>query len=315
MASRTPLRRALDLAASQHGVIGRQQILDCGLTAHQLGRAVHADTLEPIHCAVFKARGSAASWHQELMAAILAGGTHAVASHRATAALFELDGFRPNLVEVAISQELRVYRAPRGVKVHLHRTSVLDERDRTSVGCIPTMTPLRMLICLGAVVEPARLVHALDSAERRGLVHRDDLERRLAEIRQSGRNGVRALSRILERRERMKNLPWTVLERTLLDALRAAGLPLPETQHPFARPGSRKAWLDFAWVLYKLAVEADGGVAHALPEQRRSDYSRDRDVQRKDWRILRFTYEEIMYETPKVVAEIRDHLASLGGSF
>src|SRR5436305_4216076 len=112
MAPRSPLRRALDLAAEQYGVIGRQQILDCGLTAHRLRRAVQAETLDPIHRAVFKATGSASSWHQHLMAAILAGGSDAVASHRSTAALFELDSFPKDVVEISVSQELRVYRRP-----------------------------------------------------------------------------------------------------------------------------------------------------------------------------------------------------------
>ena len=106
-----------------------------------------------------------------------------------------------------------------------------------------------------------------------------------------------------------------MLERTPPDAIRASGLPTPETQYPFARPGLRKAFLDFAWVLYELAVEADGGIAHARPDQRKSDYTRDRDVELRDWRVLRFTYEEIMYETSKVVAEIRDHLVSCGARF
>jgi very-short-patch-repair endonuclease len=315
MAPRTPLRRALDVASQQYGVIGRQQILDCGLTTRQVRQAVRADAFDAIHRAVFRVVGSAPSWHQRLMAATLAGGPAAVASHRAAGALYLLDGFEQDIIEITLFQDRRMYVPPHEIDVVVHRTSILDERDRTTVGCIPTMTPLRLLICLGAVVPRKKLVHALDTAERRGLVHRADLVRELGDIRASGRNGVRMISDVLERRERLGSLPWTVLERTLLDAVRAAGLPIPETQYPFARPASRKAFLDFAWVMYKLAVEADGGIAHALPEQRRSDYSRDRDVQRGDWRILRFTYEEIMYETAKVVDELRDHLRSRGATF
>ena len=302
----------LGIAEEQHGVVSRRQAKEAGLTDHQIRKLIHADVLQPIHRQVLRARGAERTWHQDVMAAVLAGGTGTVASHRATAALFGLDGFDPDEIDVVLPIDHRTYVPPDDIDVVTHWTSILDEDHVTTVGAIPTMTVVRMLMCLGAVVGPSRLVRAVDTAERAGLVDRDDLIKRFQDVRESGRNGVTKLDRILVRREALRNLPWTVLERAFRDLLETAGLPQPVAQHPFERPGMRKAFLDFAWLLYKLAVEADGNIAHSLPAQRKRDYSRDRDVQLQEWRILRFTYEEIMYEPKQVAAELRDHLRSLG---
>jgi very-short-patch-repair endonuclease len=308
----TPIQRLLHLASEQHGVVSRTQARLYGLTDRAIRGAVAHDVLEPLHRQVLRATGSAVTWEQKLLAAVFAGGSGTVASHRSTARLAALDRFDDEHVEIAVPHDHRTYVAPKGIDVVTHWTSRLDECDTTTFSAIPSMTVLRMLLCLGAVVSRANVVRALDCAERAELVKRDDLLARLADVRESGRTGIRVIAEILERREALRLLPRTVLERHLLDALREAGLPAPVTQYPFRRPGIRKAFLDFAWVVFKLAVEADGGIAHALPEQRRSDYARDRDVQLQDWRILRFTYEEIMYETPKVISELRTHLRSRG---
>jgi hypothetical protein len=310
----TSLTRVLRLASRQHGVVSRSQTRELALSRNAARRAVEVGVLEPIHRQVFRVSGSAPTWHQDLLAAVFAGGPRAVVSHRSAAALYRLDGFSAGLVEITVPHGIGSYVAPRGVRVVVHHTSILPDVDRTTAGVIPTMTPARMFVSLGAVVDDDTLVRALDAAERNGIVDRTTVNRRLTQIRQSGRNGVRAIAGILEGRAALAELPWSVLERTFRDAVEAAGLPQPTGQYPFRRRGRRKAFLDFAWAAYKLAVEADGNIAHALPAQRKSDYARDRDVQYESWRILHFTYEEIMFETPMVMADIRRHLRSLGAA-
>lgn len=71
----------------------------------------------------------------------------------------------------------------------------------------------------------------------------------------------------------------------------AAASPRPERQFKF-HP-SRKWRLDFAWPLYRLAVEIDGGIFVGGGHNRGMQFAGDADKQNAlvlmGWRLLRFT--------------------------
>ena len=80
------------LLAAQHGVIHRRQALAAGHTAKAIEIRLRRAEWTPVHQGVYRLAGALATWHQRVMAACLAAGPRAVASHRAAGALWGFDG-------------------------------------------------------------------------------------------------------------------------------------------------------------------------------------------------------------------------------
>ncbi len=296
----------LDLAGPQHGLVTRSQARERGFTDRMLRRRVGNGLLVPLSSIVFRLAGTPATWHQRLLAACWSGGPTSLASHRSAAALHRFDGFRCGALEVTVDRD-RYYRA-KGVRVHTSTDLAVQDYER--IEGIPVTTPLRTLIDLGAVVHRHRLEEALDAAERDGLVDRAELRWLLAVVRWRGRNGVGPIAALLEHRS--GNQPRSVLERKLLRLLERAGLPRPHCQYRVTRPDGQLADLDFAYPEHKVAIEVDGHIGHATRRQRRNDNRRGNQIVLSDWRILRFTYEEVMRQPAYVVETVRAALALSG---
>jgi hypothetical protein len=293
----TPDTRLAAVAAGQHAVATRDQAHRAGLTDRMIRTRLASGRLLAPAPGVLLLPGTPTTWKQRLLIACFAGGASGLASHRAAAALHGFDGFRPGVVEVTVDRAQ--YYRPNDVIVHT--TSDFAVVDRGVVDAIPVTTPLRTLIDLGAGVHLHRLEEALDSAERDGLVDREELRSVLEIVRCRGRNGVVPLATLLEKRK--GNQPRSVLERKLLRLLERFGLPRPLCQHRVVRPDGQLADLDFAYPEQRLGIEVDGEIGHATRRQRRNDNRRSNQVVLDDWRLLRFDYGDVT-QRPEYVAEI-----------
>ena len=94
------------------------------------------------------------------------------------------------------------------------------------------------------------------------------------------------------------------LERRLLPALKAAGLPEPVTNHRFGRCRP-----DFYWPHHRLMVETDGWKGHGHRMAFESDRARDADLQAQGFAVLRFTWRQVMEQTLLVTVRIAQVLA------
>ena len=114
------------------------------------------------------------------------------------------------------------------------RTSWMDpERDvQTRPDGLRVATPLRTLFRLAAMFNDHRFERAAEDAWHLGLVTPADAADYLAAIRRSGRSGVARFERWLEKTMVRPRPSQSGLELDVLDALRRAGLPEPERQHP-----------------------------------------------------------------------------------
>jgi hypothetical protein len=226
---------------------------------------------------------------------------HGHASHLTAAALHRFDGC-PTLDRLpTIDLLVPLASNYRSKDARVHRSPVLEAIDRCHVGPIPATSPLRTLIDLGAVAPLEQVEEALDGAERDGKVKRHVLERRVAHLRASGRNGVATIATILEQRAKLASTPTTVLERRFFRILQGKGLPLPVAQHAVQRLDERGARLDFAYTDRKIAIELQSTKGHATPEHRASDYERSNRL--PNWRFVQFTYEDVM-RRPGYVASV-----------
>jgi very-short-patch-repair endonuclease len=87
------------------------------------------------------------------------------------------------------------------------------------------------------------------------------------------------------------------LERLFLRLLCSHELPLPEVN---AKLGPCE--VDFLWPAQRLVAELDGYAYHSLRAQFEADRRRDRELQRRGYTVLRFTYREIA-EDPALVVD------------
>ena len=90
------------------------------------------------------------------------------------------------------------------------------------------------------------------------------------------------------------------LERAFLRLLRSHKLPLPEVN---ASLGTYE--VDFLWRPQRLIVEVDGYAYHSSRASFESDRARDRELQRRGYTVLRFTYREVTKKPDAVAAELR----------
>jgi hypothetical protein len=73
--------------------------------------------------------------------------------------------------------------------------------------------------------------------------------------------------------------------------------------------GRRIARLDMAWPSRMLAVEADGREFHDKVEALYRDRDRQNDVVIDDWRVLRFTWYDLIHRPARVLEKVRAALA------
>lgn len=148
-----------ELAARQHGVVARRQLLELGLGRGAVDRRIGAKRLHPVH------RGVYAVGHRELsrlgwwMAAVLACGPDAVLSHRSAAALWRIREGSPTRVDVSLPRELA---SRHGIRA---RRALVPGDERTTHAGIPVTTVPRTLLDLAGVLQSHELNRALEQAE------------------------------------------------------------------------------------------------------------------------------------------------------
>jgi len=286
-----------DLAAAQHGIVARRQLLARGVTVPTVRSRVRSGRLRPIHRGVYQVGPVAGRFARE-MAAVLACGPGAVVSHRSAGSLWAIlppaDATMP--VELTINSR-RPFRRP-GVVVH--RTLSLDVDDLTHLEGVPITSPVRTLLDLAAVLRFRELEQALARAERAELVNRTDLSK-VAE-RHRHRPGVSALRALLAG-EAAPAMARSEAEERFLQLIRKAQLPPPETNvkvHGFE--------VDFLWRAQGVAVEVDGFAYHRSPASFEGDRRRDAHLAAQGIHVMRVTWRQLTTEPEAVLVRLAQTL-------
>ncbi|HZA90581.1 MAG TPA: DUF559 domain-containing protein [Solirubrobacterales bacterium] len=294
-------RRLRRLAAGQHGVVTRSQLLEAGLRSGAIDWRMQAGRLRPLHRGVYLVGPVAPPLARE-MAAVLAAGPRAVVSHRTAASLWQLV---PSLPDGRVVDVIVVGRNPsprRGVRVHRVRSMGRDE-VRTFKH-VPITTPARTILDLAAEIPPRELEQAVAEAERRKLAEARHLLALVA--RYPRRHGTRALNRMLKGGGEPA-LTRSEAEERFLALVRRAELPEPEAN---ARLAGYE--VDFLWRAARLVVEVDGFAYHSDRAAFERDRRRDAELAAGGHRVIRVTWRQIVDEPIAVAARIAQALASPG---
>lgn len=286
--SAQPLRAPVwQLAARQHGVVARRQLLALGLSADAIKHRVASGRFHPVRAGVYAVGRPQLSRFGVWMAAVLCCGPRAVLSHASAAALWEVDREQPERLELSVPLPLQRRRP--GIVIHRR---ALGARDVTVRRGIPVTTPACTLVDVAARFDAARLEAAVNAADRLDLIDPERLRAALTAL--AGRPGVAALRALLDRRT--FTLTDSELERRFLPLARRAGLPRPLT-----RVRVSGFLVDFFWPELGLVVETDGLRYHRTPSAQARDRLRDQAHAAAGLTPLRFTHAQVRYEPEQVV--------------
>jgi len=286
------------LAARQHGVVGRWQLLELGLTARAIQYRLSTGRLHHIH------RGVYAVGHKDLdvkgrwMAAVLACGKEALLSHRSAARLWGIADASSPRIDVTCSSE----RGGAGRGIRHHRVRHISPEDTTTLDEIPVTTTARTLFDLAEVMDRSALERAFETAERNELLDMRAL--RLTADRNPGRRAHRQL-RVL-----LPSLSTTPPIRSELEGgfhrlCGAAGLTPPQVN--VLVEGCE---VDAFWPAARLVVEVDGWEFHKTRAAFERDRTRDAALLTAGYRVIRVTYRRLRDDPAGVAEAIRRLLAT-----
>ena len=266
-----------EVAARQHGVIGRAQLLTAGLGTEAIRHRVRAGRLHPLHRGVYAVGHPAVTFHGRCLAGVLAGGPGALLGRRSGAVLWGLlapDGAVPDVIVTTGRR-----RPQPGVR--LHRTRDVAPTEQRLRSAVPVTSPLRTLLDLAAWGDPREAIRAAEEAQVRRLVRPAELAGLV------DRPGAPLLRRAAAPDGRM---PFTrsEAERRLLRLVARAGLPRPRTNVRLA--GHE---VDALWPRERVVVEVDGYAFHSSPAAFDRDRRRDADLQAAGYRVLRLTWRAL----------------------
>jgi hypothetical protein len=297
-----------DLAASlrtHDGLIARRDALALGLSVTQIHGLLEKGSWERIHRDVYRATSAPRTERQLLRAACLAAGDCATASHRSAAWLWGLVERPPRRPEITVTTAW----APRLQRVRVHRSGDLDPSGRILRYGIPTTTPLRTLVDLGAIMAATRLTEVLDRGLATRLVTLEALMAETNRLSRRGRPGPGRLRQVIGERGLAGAPSPSVLESRMLRLI-VTHLPVPAVEVIVGSDGDYR--LDFAYVAIKLAMEVDGYTWHFAPEQLQRDHERRNLLQNSGWRVLVFTWLDVTRRPHQVAAAIHEARRKLG---
>jgi very-short-patch-repair endonuclease len=288
--AQAPIDEAIaSLGIAQHGVFALSQVTAVGLTARAVQQRAARSRLHRIHDGVYSlVPRELLTRRGHWMAAVLAGGSGAVLSHRTAAALHGIRDTARTNIEVTVLGRSRTNR--RGIDIH--RATILTPADITVVDNIPCTSVARTKLDLAEVVSYRSLERAFDESEARELFDLHAINDQLA--RNPTRPAAAIVKRLLEEHYVGSTLTESMIEEAFYAICQSYRLPKPQFQQwidleddgPLIR-------VDFVWRPQRVIVEPDGARFHGTAQARERDPRRDQRATVAGWRPIRTTTKQI----------------------
>jgi hypothetical protein len=300
-----PDHKAAQRATDQLGLLTFAQAREAGLSRNQILNRVQSGRWRRTRIGVFVVNGAPATWEQSALAAVLAAGPDAVASHATAGVLWGLPNvFHEVVHEVSTARPRRARH--RGVQVH--RTVRFLEMEHTVRRNIPVTTVARTLVDLSAAMSVEQLGIATDYARRKGFLRIDDLRKCAAGLPPAPGRRPKRIEAVLSARIKDYDKSESGLEMWVLRAIVGAGLPEPVQQH-WITLDRRRRRIDLAYPELKLAIEVDGWGAHNSRSAFDGDRARENELDIAGWHRLHFTSA---FSDRAIADTVAKKLAALG---
>jgi predicted transcriptional regulator of viral defense system len=289
----------LTVAHRQHGLFTYRDVRstgcrrDCLRTGLTTGRYLRVDR------GLYLVAGSPDSPLRRVAEAVLRL-PGSVVSHDSAAALWGLDLIEPpTVIQLTVRPGSR---RPRVTGLRVHRVGLPADEVTRRHGLACTSLPRTVIDCAGSMPTRAAVVVA-DAALRTGLLEVADL-RRLLDRRTRWPAGTRRAIELAD------PFAESVLESLLRVLFTTYGIPPPRTQYPVRdRWGRFVLRADFAWPRLMLIVEADGERWHGSERAFQNDRSKQNRAVLLGWRVLRFTWADVLGRPEGVAAQVKQAMA------
>lgn len=288
---------ALELAQKQYGLLSLDQGRELGYSENALRSSW--DRFLPT---VFRRPEVPGSWYQQGMGLTLWGGGETALSHQSAAALLRFKGFTPGEVHVVSVRNAR--RLPGWA--HVHHMSEIPPGGRKVRG-IPVLPPWITMLQVCGIVPRATAGSVFDDGLFRGMFSLPQMAWVLATHGGSGHRGSGVLHDLIEERSTGTRYvpPESELEALLYKLVESAvDIPPAERQH-WEWDGTQWRRFDLAWPAVRLLIEVDGWDTHGSREAFQADRRRDAMMVAMGWRVLRFTWDDIVNRPDYVLTTIR----------
>ena len=291
-----PDRILSQISVRQGGVVRRDQARASGLTDNQIDQRIRDRRWTRV--GKFGYRTIDMGDPIDRVRAAIASLPNAVVSHESAAALHVVP--RISQDEAAVLVHSRTTHDFPGVVVH--RCHDLAEGHVTEVAGLPVTTIPRTAVDLAAVLSRAHLAAVVDELLGAKLASVDELQSVLTDVARRGKPGVSKMRHVLETRGPGPE-GGTQLERLGARVLIDGGLLEP--RYEFAVPWDTQQRFDGAYPDQRLAIEWDSRRWHLLPDAFARDRERDRMAILHGWRVLRFTWQDLIERPEHVVETVR----------
>lgn len=263
------------------------QALAAGLTDGQIRARLRNGTWIEVRPSVYAIAGAPQSWHQIVLASVLAYGCQAWVGHATATHLWGVKSFdQPERLELVA----RLGTLIRLDGVRGRRSGALFDSDLTARHRIPTVTAERALIDVSSRLTADRLGRVLDDAIRRRLIDLEEFRRCAGRLLPAPGRSMSKVHAVLGARIPGYDPGDSDLETRALRALTAAGLPPPKQQHRILIDG-KKARIDLAYPELMIAIELDSWESYGRNNLTAftDDRAKKNDLIVKGWAAPSFT--------------------------
>ncbi|HUR85734.1 MAG TPA: type IV toxin-antitoxin system AbiEi family antitoxin domain-containing protein [Solirubrobacteraceae bacterium] len=300
----SPDARIAVIAAAQHGVVGIADLRAAGLGTGAINFRVRAGRLHRMYRGVFAVGHTRLSHDGRCMAALLSLGPNAVLSHLSAGTRWDL--ILSDSATIHASVPSPGGRRPRPGIV-IHRCTTLAAQDITQHGGFPVTSVARTLLDLAATLGPGPLQRAV---ERSLILQRFDL-RTITDVleRNPTSRGATALATVIATVHDEPHLTRQRLEALMRDLCETHGIERPEFNVQL-----EGYEVDFFWRRQRLVVETDGHEHHGTRTAFEHDRARDAHLTALGYRVVRFTYRQVLHEPHHVARTLLTLLRAPAGA-
>ncbi len=280
------------LASTQHGLITTRQLLALGFGEAAIRYRVAAGRLHRVHRGVYAVGHLALTVSGRRLAAVLALGDDAVASHITAAAIWDIRQTTSRLIHVTVDRDAR---DRPGIRVHRRPIQPVDVSIRDA---IPVSSLARTLVDLGDVAPGVQVRNAFVRAEQLRLIDVRAIDDALDRARRfSGARRLREVLRVYDPRWQQTR---SGLELAFLDLAQQFALPRPEVNAWIAN----EFLVDALWRDQRLIVEVDSARYHHVPSAERDDARRDHALRALGYRVIRAAENDVASERAALAATV-----------
>jgi very-short-patch-repair endonuclease len=285
-------RRVAQVAARQAGFVTTAQLRGAGLSRSAVAHRVRTGRLFRWHRGVYRVGLPTADRQAAVVAALLAAGRDAAASHTTAAALLELLPSGEGPLELTVARrEVRL----QGVRAHT--------TSQWRRGEVVTRSGVRMTSVERTLLDLAATGADVERAANEALARRLSTRAALARAAATSRPGAARLRAAAG--ELADGFTRSKAERALKRLVRDADLPSP-SWNVHLHGGEA----DAVWSGHRLVLEVDGFGTHGGRSAFERDRARDADRLAHGWRTMRVTWRQLQEEPVRVAARLAAGLAS-----